>query len=64
MKTTVSRPRADVGARCDDCRHATPDTKFHNLDLHGVPILLRCPFEQYAIVRGSKACKDNYSPKN
>lgn len=48
---------------CDDCASAQWDMKFHNLDVHGKPILLRCPLEDFAIIRGTRAC-EHFRPKN
>lgn len=43
--------------RCDDCALATWDRKHINTDHEGEPIGLRCPFQQWLIIRGTKACK-------
>lgn len=41
---------------CDDCRYATWDGKFVNMDIYGKPTLLVCKFKAIKIVRGTKAC--------
>lgn len=41
---------------CDDCRYATWDGKFANMDIYGKPTLLVCKFKTIKIVRGTKAC--------
>ena len=41
---------------CINCKHATPDMKFENLDLDGNPTLVRCPFEPFARIRSEVAC--------
>lgn len=60
-KEYKARPKRKQGEQvnvCDDCVSATWDMKFQNLDTQGKPILLRCPLEEYAIIRGTKACGD------
>ena len=43
--------------KCDDCALATWDTKHINQDWQGKPIGLRCPHQQWLIIRGTKACE-------
>lgn len=47
---------------CDDCKHSSWDTKFENKDWQGKPICLTCPFEQWKIIRGRRACA-KWQPK-
>lgn len=42
---------------CDDCANGEWDMKFPNLDVWRKPTLLRCPYRQFAIIRGSQACE-------
>lgn len=42
---------------CDNCALAEWDMKFPNLDFQKRPTLLRCPHYEYAIIRGTLACK-------
>ena len=41
---------------CDDCGHGSWVNTHSNLDWQGKPICLTCPFQQYHIIRGRKAC--------
>lgn len=41
---------------CFNCKHATPNMKFANLDLEGNPTLVNCPFEKFARIRSEAAC--------
>ena len=41
---------------CDDCGHSSWVNSHSNLDWQGKPICLTCPFRQFHIIRGSKAC--------
>ena len=64
-KTTAARRRKKPDEQrevCDDCVFTEWDMKFHNLDVNRKPILLRCPYEDFAIIRGTIAC-DKYKPK-
>lgn len=47
---------------CDDCGHGNWVDSFSNIDWEGKPICLTCPYEQYHILRGRKAC-GNWKPK-
>lgn len=47
---------------CDDCGNGVWVDSFSNIDWEGKPIYLTCPFEQYHILRGRKACA-NWIPK-
>jgi hypothetical protein len=42
---------------CDDCAHGEWDMKFPNLDVWQKPTLLHCPYQKYAVIRGSQACE-------
>lgn len=48
---------------CDHCALAHWDTKHINQDWQGKPIGLRCPHQQWLIIRGTKAC-DKFKPQN
>ena len=47
---------------CEDCAHATFDTKFENLSVNGEPTLLVCPFSQWRKLFKEIAC-DNFKHK-
>lgn len=47
---------------CDDCKHGNWVNSHTNMDWQGKPICLTCPFKQWHILRGSKACAQ-YEPK-
>lgn len=52
----------EVSHVCINCAHATPDTKFENLNLEGGPTLVRCPFQTFARIVDEPACEE-YKPK-
>lgn len=57
QKETIIEIKKEI---CDDCKYATWNTDFFNLDLEGKPITLRCPYYEdgkFGIIRGSQACK-------
>lgn len=56
------RRRVSDGNVCDTCAHGEWDMTFGNLDIYGKPILLKCPNENYKIIRGTQAC-EKYQPK-
>ena len=41
---------------CDDCNHGNWIDAHSNMDWENKPICLTCPFKQFHILRGSKAC--------
>lgn len=47
---------------CGECKHGNWVESSHNLDWQGNPICLTCPYQQYHILRGRKACH-NFKPK-
>lgn len=51
--TTVNQQPVHI---CDDCKHSNWVQSHSNLDWEGKPICLTCPFEQWYILRGRKAC--------
>ena len=47
---------------CGDCKHARWVETHQNKDWKGKYICLTCPFEQWHILRGRKACTE-FEPK-
>ena len=63
-KTHIKQPTnlTEPVKLCGDCGHGNWVDSFNNLDWEGKPICLTCPFNQWHILRGTKACKE-WKPK-
>lgn len=57
-KTRQTQKKTELAEHvCDDCKHARWIETHENKDWKGRYICLRCPFEQWGIIRGSKTCE-------
>lgn len=58
MKKKTTKKTIEEINICDDCKFSQIyDNNPLNRDIYGKPTLLTCKFEEFRIVRGSRACR-------
>lgn len=60
--TRRASPAPSERHTCGECALGTPVMKHEQLDLHGQPICVRCPYQKWARIRSEAACK-KFKPK-